>query len=458
MPAVPGASATPSRKENVRAPPPVPNVPAPVPRNMEVERAPYQATSSISSTHSGGDHSSRGVGAEPSGPSSISSDGEVTGYEADDDTDLASGVNHRDALVNADEGTEDDVSVSSPHPSRSIPPPPPPTTRPPHARVPSGAASMAPETPTEERLNRVVPPPPTPTEPQEGRRGQRQSTEMARPPAPAGAAFGRTSADQYQSSMEHEYMAKDVDLSRDQTWWREPNMPPPVFRHRRNELIYEIDESSNTRRGGRTTVTRDIYVLFHDYSQTVVTVQYDQDELASAKFEQRHEAPPKQVRKDDLESAHKRFGRPLLDKAMKAQGSVVGDGEAFTLVTEIFKSVPEALPPIGYDALGSVIFVNLANSSVQQHDEIRPGDMISFRLAKFHGHKGGLHQKYSMDVGKPSHAGLVQEWDGTKKKIRVIEQGRESKKVSSVSYKMGDLKSGEVSVWRVMPRGYVGWE
>jgi len=57
--------------------------------------------------------------------------------------------------------------------------------------------------------------------------------------------------------------------------------------------------------------------------------------------------------------------------------------------------------------------------------------------------------------------GVVFEWDGTKKKIRVWEQGNQEKgkrpKVRDESYRVADLKSGEVRVWRVMPRSFVNW-
>jgi len=49
------------------------------------------------------------------------------------------------------------------------------------------------------------------------------------------------------------------------------------------------------------------------------------------------------------------------------------------------------------------------------------------------------------------------DWDGTKKKVRVFEQGREKGKVKVEGFKMGDLKSGEVKVWRVVGREWVGW-
>jgi len=117
-----------------------------------------------------------------------------------------------------------------------------------------------------------------------------------------------------------------------------------------------------------------------------------------------------------------------------------------------------ALAPVGTRAFGAPVYANLANASVQQYDEIRPGDIVSFRNAKFQGKHGGMmHQKYTTEAGKPDHVGIVIEWDGTKKKIRAIEQGRESKKAKVESFRLGDLRSGEVRVWRVVGREWVGW-
>lgn len=105
-----------------------------------------------------------------------------------------------------------------------------------------------------------------------------------------------------------------------------------------------------------------------------------------------------------------------------------------------------------------------------QNDEIRAGDIVTFRTAKFQGHKGNLHQKYSVDVGKPGldHVAVVMDWDGTKKKIRAWEQvskedggkigAKKKSKVKEEGYRMGDLARGEVRVWRVMGRGWVGWD
>ena len=73
-----------------------------------------------------------------------------------------------------------------------------------------------------------------------------------------------------------------------------------------------------------------------------------------------------------------------------------------------------------------------------------------------------MHKGYSQEVGKPDHVAVVIDWDGTKKKIRAWEQvSRDEKgkkaKVKEEGFRVGDLRSGEVRVWRVMGREWVGW-
>ena len=136
---------------------------------------------------------------------------------------------------------------------------------------------------------------------------------------------------------------------------------------------------------------------------------------------------------------------------------VVGSGTPHGLIEELLKPFADALPPVSTRSYGALVYANLANASTQSFDEIRPGDIITFRNAKFQGKAGPMHAKYNMDVGKPDHVAVVVEWDGSKKKVRAWEQGREHKKVKPESFKMGDLRSGEVRVWRVMSKSWSGW-
>ncbi len=255
-------------------------------------------------------------------------------------------------------------------------------------------------------------------------------------------------------------MASDLDLASHSGWWLQPNGLPPQLQGRK-DVFFESEESQASKRGGKADVTRDIYVLYPDYSQTIITVRFDPADLASTssvQLEQRHEAPPRALRQDQLEQSYERFGRPIAEAVAGKKDTVVGDGSPHALVYELLRPLKDALLPVGTRAYGALVYANLANASVQQYDEIRAGDIMTVRNAKFQGHKGPMHQKYAAEVGKPEHVGVVVDWDGTKKKVRAWEQGRESRKVKIESFKLGDLKSGEVKIWRVMARSWVGWE
>jgi myosin tail region-interacting protein MTI1 len=253
------------------------------------------------------------------------------------------------------------------------------------------------------------------------------------------------------------FIASETDLGKSTQWWAQPGQLPPVFQGR-TDILFEIEENATTKRGGKTTIAKDVYVLFNDYSQIVISVRYDAKNPADAQLDQRHQAPPPQMRQDQLEAAYAKYGAKLAQTAHTKQNTVVGDGSPDALVLDLLKTLQEPLLPVGTRAYGAAVYSNLANATVQQYDEIRPGDIVSFRNAKFQGKHGGvMHQKYAMDVGKPDHVGVVVEWDGTKKKVRAIEQGRDGKKAKVESFRLGDLRSGEVRVWRVMGRDWVGW-
>lgn len=207
------------------------------------------------------------------------------------------------------------------------------------------------------------------------------------------------------------------------------------------------------------TITKDVYVLWPDYSQTFITARFDSKNPADVVLEQRHEAPPPRPRQDVLEAAHQHFGPGIAAAAHQRTGHVVLDGSPHALILDVLRTRPNALLPVGTSAYGVVIYANLSNATVQQFDEIRAGDIITFRNAKFQGKHGAMHAKYSEEVGKPEHVGIVAEWDGSKRKVRFFEQGRDGKRgVRVEGFRVGDLRSGEVKVWRVVGRRFVGWE
>jgi hypothetical protein len=499
-----------NNKRTSRLPPPIPGASASQPQNRAPPPPPPTVPLSRTST---GDH---GAPPPPPRPAQEESEEEVTEYEGDYDTDIASTAPHKDALkAHARESSLDDRSpITSPSAAppplpqsaapRAVPPPlpsqPPPNPRqsadmpraapppPPPGKMPApweqdddeydpfkyttpkqGVPSVGGQTPRTERpeedlysaspprtfssppQDRSVPlPPPRDAPPSGSRTGPRQSLDVSR-----SATNTRRSVELGRMSMDKGFVANDVDLGLSSFWWTQPHGTPPVFQNRK-DILLEFDESSS-KRGSKTIMAKELYVLFQDYSQTIVTAQFDAQNPSDIKLEQRHEPPPSSLRQDQLEQVHEQFGRRISEAVVSRKETIVGDGTPQSLIQELLKPLTNALLPVGTRAYGAVVYGNLANASTQQNDEIRPGDIITLRNTKFQGKHGPMHAKYSIEVGKPDHVGVVAEWDGTKKKVRAWEQGRESKKVKLESFKLDDLRSGEVKIWRVMPRSWVGW-
>ncbi|KAH0175145.1 hypothetical protein KCU67_g397, partial [Aureobasidium melanogenum] len=458
----------------------------------------------------------------PSAPLGEPDEGESE-YEGDYDTDIASSVNHKDALKShARDSSIEEVDVPAAAP-RAIPPPPP--TQPPPTRASIDAPRVAPppvpvhapapveqyeddeddyqEPPRALPIRAVPPPPPTAPAPVPIQQEYvddssddlydappRQSMDRPPPPPPVDQdraaplppsqppQVARTATHQSRQSLDVSrpsmnmrrsmdvgrppqdgHIATDIDLAESTLWWAQPNTPPPVFQNR-SDILFEVEESVTQRRGGRTAITKDVYILFIDYSQTVITARYDGQNPQEVSFEQRHEPPPPRLRQDQLETAWQKYGARMSEAAATKKDNVVGDGSPNALVLDLLKPFNDALRPVGTRAYGALVYANLANASVQQFDEIRPGDIITLRNAKLQGKHGAMHKSYAMDVGMGvnSHVAVVVDWDGTKKKVRAWEQGREKQKIRMESFRLGDLRSGEVRVWRVVGREWVGWD
>ena len=354
-----------------------------------------------------------------------------------------------------------------PNATPSTAPPIPPSQEPEDMREDSSADDLyAPPSPPPRSTDRPVPLPPqeraAPAPPQQppppAQAPPRASSDLHKSPA-----LGRRSMEQGRPSGEHGQIASDLDLSQDTPWWTAAQPLPPVLQNRNGvDVLSECEETSKSKRGGRKEITKDIYILYMDYSQTVISARYDSQDPAEVHLEQRHEPPPPKLRQDQLEAAWQRFGTGIADGAAplgnSRKDSVVSDGLPHSLPLELIKAQQTALLPVGTRAYGALVYANLANASTMQFDEIRRGDIITVRNAKFEGHHGAMKTKYRTDYG-PSHVAVVEEWDGTKRAVKAWEQGRERKGgVRSEKFRLGDLRSGEVRVWRVVGRDWVGWD
>ena len=285
-------------------------------------------------------------------------DEENTEYEGDYDTDIASSVPHKDALKAHARDSSEDNTLQSPiadvppvlpppiptaaapravppplpsHPApdsgkrrsvdmpRAAPPPPPPPKEAPPAQsddydpynYAAPASSYSHKTPMIEEEDAYFPgPAPGVSAPDRrvppaapGSRGQaRQSLDVQRT-----STGGRRSVDIHRPSMESGFIANDIDLAVQSGWWKQANQVPPVLQGRR-DIHFESEESTTTNQGSKTVTTREIFVLYQDYSQTIITVRYDPSNPSDVELEQRHEPPPRTLRQDQMEEFYERFG------------------------------------------------------------------------------------------------------------------------------------------------------
>ncbi|KAK2463370.1 hypothetical protein APHAL10511_004596 [Amanita phalloides] len=138
----------------------------------------------------------------------------------------------------------------------------------------------------------------------------------------------------------------------------------------------------------------------------------------------------------------------LLERSKKA---VVGDGTYAGYVHAVLDGVPNAARH-GYHEWGYLVYAQTGTAVHKRVSDIMPGDVVELVDARFKGHKG--LQTYSQHVGAAGEAlvGVVSEMESKKSKVRVMQANRQvgQPMVESASYRLEDLKSGMVNVYRVL--------
>ncbi|KAF8125764.1 hypothetical protein EV363DRAFT_1350105 [Boletus edulis] len=204
-----------------------------------------------------------------------------------------------------------------------------------------------------------------------------------------------------------------------------------------------------------------------------------------------------QLTADELMAIWGKTGVRVIDAATtlfeKSKRALVGDGSHAGFVRAVLAQVPGAVYPSGMTGTGTddndwgyAVYAQTGNAVQRRMSDIMPGDVIAIWDAKFKGHKG-LHA-YTQAVGitTPSASdsvrgggpvvGIVSEFDGKKSKVRVWQANqhvgqqvswtssslsvfwrlarmkngvltpRGTQTVEIVSYRLEDMKSGQVKV------------
>ncbi|KAK9461917.1 uncharacterized protein V1516DRAFT_673308 [Lipomyces oligophaga] len=472
-PPVPESPPTPASRQVTVSHPSTPGGPPPVPSMAPISYAPPPVfagpPAALSPVSSG----------QSSVPTTLPMSSTDDYNEGDDQEDY-----DQDEYTGDDAGYYDSPQGQAQASSR-LPPPP----LPPHAAPSAGTSrSYLPPPPPppvhSAQAPSYAPPPSVPASTHPSYGGLSTTPAVTSPGRGSYESADRRSADYQRRSvdirpvLDMTYLAKDLDITENQ-WWANGSESVPSSLQRQmqaGEVYYEVDEQVHSR-GGKGLIRRTIYVLYPDYSQTELQVTFSREHPSRSTISgQLHIPPPGLLRRDALESEYNRFGRRVAQVAgeLAGRGGIPssGPGQNESAVSSGFVracidrgSDGLALPAVGILSYGATVYSNVGNTMVNAYDEIRIGDVIRFHGAKFQGHKGSLHQKYSVEVGKNGEhvAGVVTEWDGAKKKIRAFFQipsnpntGKPSG-VKSESFRFGDLKSGEVVVYRVVGREFVNW-
>ncbi|CDW99641.1 hypothetical protein [Sporisorium scitamineum] len=362
------------------------------------------------------------------------------------------------SAIAGQEAAEDRELATSPPPLPVSPPPRPSSRAPPlpglasvpprrqgssasYSSVGEPAVPSATSTPAAELPTSAVPPP---------------RTEASLPLTPAASSGPvNVSVGARQSSC-------DLDLMSSSRWWRHGVNPlrlPPTVAGRPDAILY-ADTSSSTDTG--VAVHRaDIYMLFEDYSTTVISLSFQDDDLEEThtSLTQRHNFAPTKPSSSELQQWSSSIGSAiakLASDAAKQSNAPVGDGSARAFVQHIIASIPHALPPVG-TSLGALLLTQVGPTVMDTGaDEIRPGDIVFCSQADFKGKKGLAPYHTTLGFNEPT-TGIVVDVESKKNKLRCVVQSTSTRRglPEELSLRLDDLKSGIVKVFRVPPRQ--GW-
>ena len=253
------------------------------------------------------------------------------------------------------------------------------------------------------------------------------------------------------------------NISGNSSWWLKGELPESLAQVIGSDLVYEIDSNKIVKRGGRTINYRDYYVLFYDLSQLVFELEYDsEDPRSTIKCVNFFSKPIPHIRKDLLDKYHRINSQAIVSYATSLLGSKIHDD----IVSEVLNNASatgDIILPIGHKSYGVTIYKNIGNSNVAKIDDIRPGDLLWVKNGKFVSHKGIIGNK-SVVLGEGAasndtggvYTSIIYEYDPRKEKFKVIELDVAGN-VKKEAYKISDMKSGRIRVFRVVGKDYVEW-
>lgn len=245
---------------------------------------------------------------------------------------------------------------------------------------------------------------------------------------------------------------RSIEFRPQDDWWIDKTFPSGLF-GQKVKCVMEVDDHLIKKRSSQKYMVRDFYFLFEDFSQLHVAVSYDvakpkETVLASQKFY------PIKHQPELLNEFSKRYGNFVLQRAE----SLIGSQTANFLPSILSRLSPEIILPIGSRTFGVPIFRYKAgeSSNLENAKNIRPGDVLVIRKAKFDLlTRSGERKTVAVGAETEPYASVITDFEFTKGKFNVIEEY--AGKVVQSSYKLHHMRSGRLKVFRITGRQYVGW-
>lgn len=273
------------------------------------------------------------------------------------------------------------------------------------------------------------------------------------PPPPPARNYIRPAAQKPPKPIAH----PDLDLELSTRWYATTaslQLPKSLA-----GLNYSTSYQSSTKAFPGGTITennRSIEVRFKDLSKAVYNIKWMDNRFSDAVLEVVHFLPSpienKCPTKKELWEYSERFGKYITSWCLHREGQKVGTGECWDLAKEALAkgcgkhAFVSQYYHHGYPFLELAGGESGASVSKGPEDEIRPGDILQFKLAKLYSKSTGVTQT----VGSPDHTAVVYEKDNDV--IRVLEQNVQGVKlVRKGEYVLSNMVSGSVAVYRPVP-------
>ncbi|KAL9598093.1 MAG: hypothetical protein Q9219_004724 [cf. Caloplaca sp. 3 TL-2023] len=214
---------------------------------------------------------------------------------------------------------------------------------------------------------------------------------------------------------------------------------------------------------------------------TKIRVKWKQsDPLGTAVAEQKHYPSPPPLSEEELDAAHKLYGANIATWAESTVGTTVGDGECWTLIQRALIDLADTYrqygkePPLisqgrshGYPILTLTAPAAGSNAGLLQLADVRRGDIVELKSAHFHivteeapKKVPGQWGKWQKGAGEKNvrlshHTAVIVGVEGDV--VKVVEQnGCVVGGVGEERYDLGEMRRGEVEVFRVVGEKWVG--